>query len=74
MNFNTNYKMAKNTGKGVRKGPISNRTQTYNPKTGQYIKRDESGKFIAQKNTPFKNVRREQNAKEQEKKEQTETK
>lgn len=61
--------MAKNTGNGTRIGVISNRTQTYNPKTKQYIKRDENGKFIAQKDTPFKNIRREQNAKDQEKKE-----
>lgn len=61
--------MAKNTGNGTRQGPITNRTQTYNPKTGQYIKRDESGKFIAGKETPFKSVRREKNAKENEIKE-----
>lgn len=58
--------MAKNTGNGTRKGPIINRTQTFNPKTGLFVKRNESGKFIACKDTPFKNVRREQNAKNQE--------
>jgi len=60
--------MAKNSGSGSRIGPVSNRTQTYNPKTGQYIKRDESGKFLSTKDTPFKNVRREQKAKEEENK------
>jgi hypothetical protein len=60
--------MGKNTGKGYRQGPISNRTQTYNPKTGLYIKRDENGKFIGSKESPFKNIRREEAAKEQEQK------
>jgi len=55
--------MAKNTGNGSRHGTVLNRTQTYNQKTGQYIKRDEKGHFIACKNDPFKNVRRENNAK-----------
>ena len=64
--------MAKNTGNGVRQGTINNRTQTYNPKTGQFIKRNENGQFIANKKTPFKNVRREQKAKDQEKKPQKE--
>ena len=58
--------MAKNTGKGGRTGIIANRSQTYNPKTNQYVKRDESGQFLATKETPFKNVKREKNAKEQE--------
>ena len=58
--------MAKNTGTGARKGPIINRTQTFNQKTGQFIKRDEHGKFVGTKDTPFKNVRREPKAKEEE--------
>ena len=58
--------MAKNTGNGTRMGPISNRSQTYNPKTNLYVKKDESGKFLACKDTPFKNVRRDQTAKDQE--------
>jgi hypothetical protein len=58
--------MAKNTGNGGRLGPINNRTQAYNPKTGQYIKRGDGGKIIAAKETPFKNVRREQSAKDHE--------
>jgi hypothetical protein len=60
--------MAKNTGTGGRTGIIADRTQTYNPKTGQYIKRDEHGKFMASKDTPYKNIRRDKNAKEHEQK------
>ena len=60
--------MAKNTGTGGRTGVIANRSQTYNPKTKQFIKRDESGKFIGSKDTPFKNVRRDAKAKEHESK------
>ena len=55
--------MGKNTGNGSRIGIVANRTQTYNSKTGQYVKRDESGKFIGAKDTPYKAVRREDNAK-----------
>jgi hypothetical protein len=55
--------MAKNTGNGTRLGPVTNRTQTYNPKTAKYIKRGEDGKFMACKDTPFKSIRREENAK-----------
>jgi len=53
--------MAKNTGKGYRKGPIKNRTQT-RTKNGNAIERDtKTGKFINQKTTPgdFKDVRHE---------------
>ena len=60
--------MAKNTNNGSRIGPVKNRTQTYNPKTGQFVKRDEQGHFMACKNEPFKSIRREKNAKEFEKK------
>jgi hypothetical protein len=56
--------MGQNTGKGYRKGPVSNRTQIYNPKTGQFVKRDADGKFMASKDTPFKNVRKEKSAKD----------
>ena len=55
--------MGKNTGEGYRQAPTKNRTQAYNPKTGQYMKRDEAGHFMACKDTPFKNVRREESAK-----------
>jgi hypothetical protein len=57
--------MAKNTGNGHRQGVVSNRTQTYNSTTGQYVKRDgETGRFIGTKETPFKNIRKETAAKE----------
>lgn len=56
--------MAKNTGNGHRQGVVSNRTQTYNAKTGQYVKRDaETGKFVGCKETPYKNIRKEEGAK-----------
>ncbi|MBP1889797.1 hypothetical protein J2Z53_001380 [Clostridium moniliforme] len=55
--------MAKNTGKGSRKGAVKLRTQTYNPKTGIWTKRDSStGKFMDGKtssDTPFKGVTKE---------------
>ena len=60
--------MAKNTGTGGRTGIIANRSQTYNSKTGLYVKRDESGKFVKTKETPFKNVRRDAKAKANENK------
>ena len=55
--------MGKNTGNGYRVGSVINRTQTFNPKTEQFIKRDETGKFVACKDTPFKNIRKEEGAK-----------
>lgn len=56
--------MAKNppTGDGHRKGAVRKRSQTQNPKTGKWVKRDtDTGRFIDQKKdgTPFKGVRRE---------------
>ena len=55
--------MAKNTGKGHRQGIVSNRTQAYNDKTGQFVKRDtQTGKFISCSENPYKNIRREQSA------------
>ena len=57
--------MAKNTGNGGRRGPISDRTQTYNEKTNQYVKRDaNTGRFLSSKDTPYKSVRKEGNLKE----------
>ena len=53
--------MAKNTGQGFRKGPVSGRSQTQNPKTG-WTKRDTgTGRFIDVKSDgkPFKGVRKE---------------
>ncbi|MEP7056257.1 MAG: hypothetical protein ABI809_00585 [Caldimonas sp.] len=35
--------MAKNTGSGSRTGAVSGRTQVENPKTGDFVKRDEDG-------------------------------
>jgi hypothetical protein len=55
-------KMAKNTGDGFRRGPVDNRSQTFNTKTEQYVKRDtDTGKFmdVKQDGTPFKGVRKE---------------
>jgi len=55
--------MAKNTGEGYRKGAIKDRSQTYNPKTDSWVKRDdETGRFIDSKtseDSPFKGVRKE---------------
>ena len=56
--------MAKNPpiGDNRRQGAVCNRSQTYNPKTGQYVKRDaETGQFmdVKQDGTPFKGVRKE---------------
>lgn len=55
--------MAKNSGKGHRVGIVKGRTQTYNPKTGQYVKRGKDGKFMSSKDTPYKSIRREGNVK-----------
>jgi hypothetical protein len=54
--------MAKNTGDEFRKGSVTDRTQTHNPKTDSWVKRDtNTGKFIDQKSdgTPFKGVAKE---------------
>lgn len=56
--------MAKNKpyGDGHRQGAVTGRSQTYNPKTGNWTKRNaEDGRFIDQKadNDPFKGVRKE---------------
>ena len=51
--------MAKNTGDGYRKGAVKDRCQTYNPKTGRWVKRDAAtGRFIDCKadDKPFKGV------------------
>ena len=47
---------------GHRNGAIKNRSQTYNPKTNQYVKRNTiNGQFMDVKTdgTPFKGVRKE---------------
>lgn len=55
--------MARNGEKGGgRFGAIKDRSQIYNPKTEQYVKRDtDTGKFmdVKQDGTPFKGVRKE---------------
>lgn len=54
--------MAKNTGKGYRRGAVDNRSQAYNSGTGQWVKRDaETGQFmdVKQDGEPFKGVRKE---------------
>jgi hypothetical protein len=54
--------MAKNTGKGYRRGAVDKRSQAYNPNTDQWTKRDaETGQFMdgKQDGTPFKGVRKE---------------
>lgn len=56
--------MAKNgkTGDGHRNGQVTGRSQTYNPKTETYVKRDtNTGRFMDQKadGSKFKGVRTE---------------
>ena len=39
--------MAKNTGKGYRRGAVDKRSQAYNPATKQWVKRDaQTGRFM----------------------------
>ncbi len=54
--------MAKNTGNGHRNGAVTDRSQVYNPKTDQWVKRDtNTGEFIdvKQDGEPFKGVAKE---------------
>lgn len=54
--------MATNTDKGFRQGSVDNRTQTKNPQTDNWTKRDtDTGRFMDQKSggQPFKGVARE---------------
>lgn len=54
--------MAKNTGRGFRRGAVLQRTQVQNPKTGRWTKRNaENGRFIDGKSDskPFKGIRKE---------------
>lgn len=54
--------MAKNTGKGYRKGAVDDRSQVHYPKNDRWTKRDsDTGRFIDQKadQEPFKGVRKE---------------
>lgn len=55
--------MGKNTGEGSRIGAVKERSQLYNDKTKQFIKRDTStGRFLSAKDTPYKGVRKENNS------------
>jgi hypothetical protein len=64
-NIFESIKMGKNAG-DKRIGAIKNRQQTFNPKTGQFIKRDTvTGKIMASKSTPYKGIRKDSNAKKQ---------
>lgn len=59
--------MAKNTGTGSRKGSVTDRTQTRNPVTDQWVERDEEkgssqkGQFknVKEDGKPFKGVAKE---------------
>jgi len=59
--------VAKNTGSGLRKGAIKGRTQTDNPKTEQWVERDEEKgspkkrrfKNVKEDGEPFKGVAKE---------------
>ncbi len=53
--------MAKNTGRGFRLGAVRQRSQTFNPRTSTWTKRDSKGQFVDGKsgNQPFKGVRKE---------------
>lgn len=55
--------MARNTGKGYRHGAVKGESQVFNPKTGDWTKRNsETGKFLDRKTSnsePFKGVRKE---------------
>ena len=59
--------MAGNTGTGSRKGSVKDRTQTNNPRTGQWVERDEEkgsserGEFmnVKENGKPFKGVAKE---------------
>ncbi len=50
--------MAGNTNQGHRKGAVRDRSQTFNPKTEQYVKRDTTtGKFISTSDNKYKGVK-----------------
>jgi hypothetical protein len=54
--------MGKNTGKNFREGEEKHRSQTFNPKTKEWVKRDtKTGEFLRVDKTgkPFKGVRKE---------------
>lgn len=52
--------MGKNTGENFRQGSVKDRSQVFNGKTSQFIKRDtNTGRFVSSKTTPYKGVRKE---------------
>ncbi len=52
--------MAKNTGDNYRKGSVTDRSQTFNPKNETFVKRNDSnGQFMGAKSTPYKGVAKE---------------
>ena len=52
--------MAKNTKDGYRIGSVKERSQIFNPKTEQYIKRDtKTGKFMSTSDNKFKGIKQE---------------
>ena len=55
--------MAKNApyGDNARIGAVKERSQTFNPKTEQWVKRGPDGKFmdVKENGTPFKGIRKE---------------
>ena len=60
--------MAKNPGENKRQGAIKDRSQCYNNKTGLYMKRDENGRFMSGKKTPYKGVSKEKQKDDKKKK------
>lgn len=56
--------MGKNA-EGYRVGAVGGRSQCYNTKTEQYVKRDTTtGRFMASSDNKFKGVRKEKSAKQ----------
>jgi hypothetical protein len=53
--------MAKNTGNNTRQGAVKERSQTFNPKTNCFVKRDTTtGQFLScKKDDPFKGIKKE---------------
>ncbi len=52
--------MARNTGKGHRIGAVKKRSQFLNDANGNYMKRDDKGRFVSgKKDAPYKGVRME---------------
>jgi hypothetical protein len=59
--------MAGNTNNGFRKGAVKERSQTYNPKTQQYVKRDTTtGRFMSTSDNKYKGITLEKSDKEKE--------